>query len=440
MIRTISLAIVVLLIGFAVNSPAQAAQPTSNASLQPLDKILAVVNNDVVTQGDLDERIKVIKQQLRRSQTKIPSESSLRKQALQQMIDQTLQLQVAEKLNITVDNESLNYAVNDIATKNNMTLAEFKQQLSKDGISYRDFRKEVRDELIISRVQEREVKPKIVVTTQEVDNFLRAFQQAEKQNLEYRLENITISLPDSPTPDQVQQTRAKAMAILAQLRNGADFEATASAQSSGEYALSGGDLGWRSLARLPTVFAEKAQHMKRGEIAGPIRTGNGFHIIKLVDKRGNNGADGGHKITENKVRHILIKIDPMTTEKQAKAKIESLRKQITNGASFATVAKKYSDDPGSASKGGELGWVVDSDLVPAFAKAMDSLKVNQLSQPVKTQFGWHLILVEARKQKDITQQEKRQKIQNLIGQRKYEEAIMVWIRQLRAQSYVKDLS
>lgn len=453
MIRTLRLALLILMLGIVANSVARAEQATKPTTKQtakpttpkstsrPLDKILAVVNNDVITERDLAERIKIIKLQLRRTQAKMPADSSLHKQALQQMIDQTLQLQMADKLNITVDNESLNYAVNDIAQRNNLSLAAFKQQLVEDGISYRDFRSAVREELIISRLQDREVKPRIVVTEQEVDSFLKAFKQAEQRNLEYRLQDIVISLPESPTPEQIQQTQAKANAILTKVRQGADFEETASAHSSGGQALSGGDLGWRSLARLPTLFAEKVQNMKKGDIVGPIRTGNGFHILKLADMRGGNpNIDKQHIITENKVRHILIKTDAVTNNKQAKTQISSLREKINKGASFAALAKQYSNDPGSATKGGELGWVTDEELVPEFAKAIDSLKINQLSQPVRTQFGWHLILVENRRQKDVTKQYQHQRIHNLISQRKYEEAIMIWLRQLRAQSYLKDLS
>ncbi len=442
MIRMLSLTLFTLLVWINVPSHVWAAPSNkpvaNNQKLQRLDKVLAIVNNDVITERDVTERIKIVKQQLRRTHAKIPSMANLRKQILQQLIDQTLQLQAADKFNITVDNETLNYAINNIAKRNDMTLTEFKTQLIKDGINYRDFRNAVREELIISRVQEREVKPRVVVTKQEVDNFLRAFKQTEQQHLEYRIEDILVSLPDSPSPEQIQQTKVKAQLIADKVRGGANFESTANAQSSGQQALNGGDLGWRSLARLPTVFANKVQHMKKGNIVGPIRTGNGFHIIKLVDIRG--GTPSAHVITETKARHILIKPNAMMTDKQAKDKIASLRKQIANGSSFATLAKRYSQDPGSANKGGELGWVTDEELVPSFAHAMDKLAVNQLSQPVKTKFGWHLIQVEARRKKDATKQYQQQRIRDLIGQRKYEEAISVWIRQLRAQAYIKKLS
>ena len=401
---------------------------------QLLDKILAVVNSSVITQNDLDEQIKIVKMQLQHAKAKIPSNSVLRKQVLQQMIDQDLQLQAADKLNIVIDNDTLNKAIMDIAKQNNMTLAQLRQSVLQQGIDYQRFRNEVRDELIISRIQVRAVKPRVQVSAQEVDNFLTAFKQIEQKQLEYQVKDIVINLPDTPSPDEIAQTQAKAQDLVTQLKKGADFDSIAAQNSSGEQALSGGDLGWRNLARLPTVFAEQIVQMKKGDIAGPIRTSNGFHIIKLVDVRGHANT---HVITQTKARHILIKTNAIVDDAKAKAKLADIRKQIKNGASFADMAKRYSDDPGSASQGGELGWVTPDQLVPAFAAAMNQLKVDQLSQPVKSQFGWHLIEVQARRKKDTTAQYERSHIQNLIGQRKYEEAIVNWINELRAQAYIK---
>lgn len=417
-----------------------AATRTVNAAVpapkqtQLLDKILAVVNNAVITQSDLSERIKIVKMQLRHAKVKIPSNSVLRKQVLQQMIDQQLQLQAADKLNIVIDNDTLNKAITNIAKQNHMSLTQLRQSVLQQGIDYQDFRNEVRDELIISRAQTREVKPRVQVTDQEVDNFLSAFKQIEQKQLSYHVKDIVIDLPDTPSPDQIAKTRAKAQALVTQLRKGADFDTIAAQHSSGEQALNGGDLGWRNPARLPTVFAQQVVHMKKGDIAGPIRTSNGFHIIKLVDVKGHANT---HVITQTKVRHILIKTNAVVSDAKAKAKIASIAQQIEHGASFADMAKRYSDDPGSASQGGELGWVTSDALVPGFAAAMNKLKVGQLSQPVKSQFGWHLIEVQARRKKDTTAQYERDHIRNLIGQRKYEEAIINWINELRAQAYIK---
>ena len=417
-------------------SPTQTATTTTTEAKQTqlLDKILAVVNSSVITQSDLDEQIKIVKMQLQHAKAKIPSNNVLRKQVLQQMIDQDLQLQAADKLNIVIDNDTLNKAIMDIAKQNNMTLAQLRASVLQQGIHYQRFRNEVRNELIISRVQMRVVKPRVQVTEQELDNFLAAFKQVEQKQLEYQVKDIVISLPDTPSPDEIAKTQAKAKDLVTQLKNGADFDTIAAQNSSGEQALNGGDLGWRNLARLPTVFAEQIIQMKKGDIAGPIRTSNGFHIIKLVAVRGHTNT---HVITQTKARHILIKTNAIVNDAKAKAKLVDIRKQIENGASFADMAKRYSDDPGSASQGGELGWVTPDELVPAFAAAMNKLNVNQLSQPVKSQFGWHLIEVQARRKKDTTAQYERSHIQNLIGQRKYEEAIVNWISELRAQAYIK---
>ncbi|MCD6055369.1 MAG: parvulin-like peptidyl-prolyl isomerase [Gammaproteobacteria bacterium] len=416
-------------------TPAQLESATPAAlHEQALDKILVIVNEDVITESDLNERIKIVKMQLNRTHVKIPDQQSLRKQVLQQMIDQHLQLQAADKLNIMVDNDTLNEAVNNIAKQNKMTVSELSAQLSKDGISYQDFRNAVRDEIIISRVQERVVKPQVIVTPQEVNSFLNAFKQNEGEHSEYRLADIVIGLPEAPSPEEIKKAESQAKVIVEKLQHGTDFEMLASSESSGGSALSGGDLGWRSLARLPTIFAEKVQTMKKGDIAGPFQMPNGFHIIKLTDVR---GSANNHVVTETKARHILIKTDAVITDEKAKAQLLSLRNQLEKGASFAALAKQYSVDPGSAAEGGELGWVTDDELVPEFAKAMDALSPGQISQPVKTPFGWHLIEVESRRTQDVTQQYQKSRIETLISQRKYEEAIEIWIRQLRAQAYIK---
>ena len=328
-------------------SPTQTTTSATTGAKQTqlLDKILAVVNNSVITQSDLDEQIKIVKMQLHYAKAKIPNNSVLHKKVLQQMIDQDLQLQAADKLNIVIDNDTLNKAIMDIAKQNHMTLAQLRESVLQQGISYQRFRNEIRDELIISRVQMRVVKPRVQVTEQEVDNFLAAFKQVEQKQLEYHVKDIVINLPDTPSPDEIAKVQASAKDLVAQLKNGADFDTIAAKNSSGEQALSGGDLGWRNLARLPTVFAKQIVQMKKGDIAGPIRTSNGFHIIKLIDVRGHTNT---HVITQTKARHILIKTNAIMNDAKAKAKLADIRKQIENGASFADMAKRYSDDTGSA--------------------------------------------------------------------------------------------
>ena len=301
---------------------------TDTKQTQLLDKILAVVNNSVITQSDLNEQIKIVKMQLHYAKAKIPNNSVLHKKVLQQMIDQDLQLQAADKLNIVIDNDTLNKAIMDIAKQNHMTLAQLRESVLQQGISYQRFRNEVRNELIISRVQMRVVKPRVQVTEQEVDNFLAAFKQVEQKQLEYHVKDIVINLPDTPSPDEIAKVQASAKDLVAQLKNGADFDTIAAKNSSGEQALSGGDLGWRNLARLPTVFAKQIVQMKKGDIAGPIRTSNGFHIIKLIDVRGHTNT---HVITQTKARHILIKTNAIVNDAKAKAKLADIRKQIENG-------------------------------------------------------------------------------------------------------------
>ncbi len=416
------------------NTQTQKATRPKAAPIVPLDRIVAIVNNNVITESQLEQRILLIKEQMERGNVPIPSNKVLRHQVLQRMIDGSLQLQIADRLKLKVDNATLNKAIASIAQQNKMSISAFKKALESDGIRYSDFRKEIRDEILISRAQQRAVEPHIKVTPQEVNTFLKTYKSQENKNQGYHLRDILITLPDSPSPDEVKTARQQAQSLMTQLKNGANFQKLAVSESSGQEALQGGDLGWRNIARLPSVFADKVAKMKPGQVAGPIRTANGFHIIKLVGVRNNVKH---HIITQTKVRHILMRPDAVTSNQQVKQKLEKIRQQIENGASYSAMAKKYSEDPGSATSGGDLGWVDPGDLVPPFEAAMNKLPIGKVSQPVHSQFGWHLIQVLHRRKKDVTKTYQKEQIEKFITKRKFDEAINAWIKQLRSESYIK---
>jgi peptidyl-prolyl cis-trans isomerase SurA len=406
------------------------------AAPTPLDGVVAIVNNDIITRSELNQAVAMAEKQLAASNTPAPPMQQLQLQVLNQLIDKKLELQTAERMGITVSEDQLNQAIQSIAAKNNMTVAQLHDAITNEGVNFAEYRKQLKEQLIMHQVLQEAVGSSIKITPQDIKNAESSPALTANNHAQYDIDDILIALPDEPSSADVQRAYSSAQSIMTQLKNGANFKTIAAANSSGDEALRGGDLGWRSLNDLPTVFAEKVISMKPGEIAGPIRTGNGLHIIKL---EGVKDESAGHTITETHVRHILIKTNLASDDAPAKQEILSLRKQIENGADFATLAKKYSQDSGSAQKGGDIGWVTPGVLVPPFEQAMNGLAINQLSQPVKTTYGWHLIQVLGRKQVDDGKQYHDDQIKKIIFDRQFNENAQIWIQQMRHESYVKIL-
>jgi peptidyl-prolyl cis-trans isomerase SurA len=409
--------------------------PTFATAAKPLDKVVAVVNSDVITQQELNKALFTAEKQLEQSNTPLPQKSALQKQVLNQLINRKLELQAAERMHITVTDEKVDETINTIAQKNKMTPAQLREALKSEGINYADYRKQIKEQMTIQQLIQATVGSNITITEQDIRNAKNTSSAAMSNHSQYHLSDILISLPEEPSSTDVQEAYALTNSVKAQLAKGEDFRTVAAANSGGNEALQGGDLGWRSLEEMPAIFAEKVPKMKVGEVVGPIRADNGLHIIKLEEVKNDDNTD--HFITETHVRHILIKTNLPSDDQPAKQQLLGIRTQIVNGADFATMAKQYSQDAGSAQKGGDIGWPTPGMLVPPFEQAMDSLPLNEISQPVKTSYGWHLIQVLGRRKVDNTEQFKKNQIKQMIYQRELEENTEVWIQQLRHDSYVK---
>ncbi|KTD19942.1 peptidylprolyl isomerase [Legionella londiniensis] len=404
--------------------------------VQPLDKVVAIVNDNVITSTELETQVHNIRQQLSARNAPLPPEDVFRKQVLQHLIDVELQLQLAKSNNMTIDAAELDETIAKIAKNNHITVTQLREEISKQGLTWPNFRENIRKEMLMSRVQQKAVGQEIVISAQQIEDYLKTMRNNDRKQQTYHLQNIVIPLPEEPTPEQLKKAKNKALILLRKIRNGEDFTRLAIAESSGEYALEGGDLGERHLAEMPEVFADKVISMKIGEVAGPIRTGNGFQLIKLVAKGGNEHQ---HEVVKSHVRHILVKQDASMTAAEAKKHIDNLYQQLKSGKDFALMAKQYSVDAASAVKGGDLGWVTPEELVPQFAEAMNALPLNTVSKPVKSVFGWHLIEVLERKKTDDSEAYQRQKIKQLLQQRKFTESVQNWLQHLRATAYVKVL-
>ena len=376
---------------------------------------------------------RAIVKQLNDKGTPIPDKAVLDKEVLDKLIMDSLQLQLAAVNGITIDDSQLNSEIKDLAEKNGVSLTEFRNVLERDGYSYQDFREDLRKQLTIMQVRRQMVASQIKVNDQEIDNLLATLKTSGNSGVEYNVGDILIAIPEAASPDQVQATEARANDTLRRLRSGADFAELAIVESDSQTALDGGDIGWRSLGQLPSLFVDTVKTMQVGDISDLIRSSGSFHIIKLLGKRG----DERHLVEQTRVRHILIKPDAVNSDEEVKIRIEQLEIRLRGGEDFATLALANSQDTLSAAKGGDLGWVSQGDTVPEFEEAMNSLAPGELSKPVKTEFGWHLIQVQERRTHDSTEEYERSKVRNIIRNRKYEEELSLWLRRLRDESYVE---
>ena len=409
------------------------AQTAAPSAVVLVDRIVAVVNSEVITSREVAERMKAVTQQLSQQGTPLPPPDVLQKQVLERMIMDRLQIQLAKETALRVDDLQLDRTVARVAESNKMSLTEFRHTLERDGIQFDKFREEIRNEIMLSRLREREVDNRIVVTDNEIDYFLSQQGASQSTASEYNLAHILLRLPDQASPEQVDKQRARAEQVVLQLREGADFAKLAVSYSDAPDALQGGAMGWRPRDRLPELFAHALNGMKPGEVSGIIRSPAGFHVIKLVDRRG-GGAPA--LVEQTHARHILVKTSEIVSEADARRKLNNLRERIVNGADFGELAKLNSDDASSI-KGGDLGWIYPGDTVPEFERVMNNLKVEELSEPFVTSFGWHLMQVLERRQADVSGERKRQEARLILRERKADEAYQEWLRQLRDRAFVE---
>ena len=413
------------------------AQLIAKPAVIPLDKIIAIVDDNIITQVELDERIKLISQQIKQRGSRLPSQDSLRKQVLERLILEKLQLDLANRTGIRVNDEMLNRVVMNIAQENRLSMEQFRKVLLKDGYEFSDFRENIRREITISRLRKIRVANKVNVSDQEINNYINQSLAGKSTGDEYRLSHILIATPEAATPEQIEEAKEKAQKIFENLQKGADFTQTAIAVSNDELALKGGDLGWRKTAQLPTIFNAVVSKMRKNEIKGPLHSASGFHIIKLQDKRSNNKK---HIVSQAMARHILIQPTQILSREDARLRLANIRQRIINGSDFANLARASSDDKAAAAEGGSLGWISPGMMVPTFEEEMKKLKPGEISQPFLTKFGWHIVQVLSRRKHDNTQQFQRSQAIKLIRKRKTEEAVQDWLRRLRAEAYVNYLS
>lgn len=411
------------------------AAPTGGVQArQSMNQIVAVVDDGVVLESELVDKLTIVKREMRKNNAQLPPDNVLVRQVLESLIIDKIQSQLAERAGIKADEETVRGRVQQIAERNRMSMEDFRHTLSNEGIAYADFLEQVRNEIVIGRLRSSQVYSQIKVSDREIENYLRAKGSGGGSDPDYLLGHILIATPHAAAPADVQKAKDKAEKLVADIKHGLDFKQAAMNESEDGQALKGGDLGWRKKSQIPSLFADLVDKMKEGDVEGPIRSSSGYHIIKLLGFK--NGSGGG-MVTKTQVRHILIKTTEVLDDEEAKQRLLVLRRRIEAGEDFATVARGHSDDKGSAIKGGELGWVQPGALVPPFEAAMDKLAVNQLSEPVQTQYGWHLIQVLERKQSSDSGESEKTKAREEIFKRRAEEETELWLRRIRDEAYVE---
>jgi peptidyl-prolyl cis-trans isomerase SurA len=419
------------LLVMAFGSSAETATPDYNKPVA-LNSIVAVVNNDIIVRSELDKTVEQVLKSLKEKGTTLPPGNVLEKQVLEKIILERLQLQLGETTGIKIDDNTLNSELQKLAKRNSMTLTEFREVIEKDGYDYRDFREDIRKELILAQLRMQMVGRRIKVTDQEVDNLLANLSAGNQGNATYRLAHILVALPEAANPDEIQAAEAKAAGILERLNADEDFAGIAIAESDGQSALEGGELGWRSIGQLPTMFVEPVQTMAAGELSGLIRSPGGFHIIKLLEMKGGER----YIIQQTRARHILIKPDAIHSDEECRVRIEMLAARIQGGDDFATIARASSQDTVSAARGGDLGWISLGDMVPEFETAMNATTTGGLSPVFKSRFGWHVLQVTDHRDYDNTDEFKRSRARQLIRKRKTDEQLFLWLRRLRDEAYI----
>ncbi|WP_407732050.1 peptidylprolyl isomerase SurA [Pseudocitrobacter faecalis] len=411
---------------------------TSFAAPQVVDKVAAVVNNGVVLESDVNGLMQSVKLNAGQAGQQLPDDATLRHQILERLIMDQIMLQMGQKMGIKISDDQLDQAIANIAKQNNMTTDQMRSRLAYDGLNYSTYREQIRKEMIISEVRNNEVRRRVSVLPQEVDALASQIGDQNDASTELNLSHILIPLPENPSSDQVNEAQSQAESIVEQARGGADFGKLAISYSADQQALKGGQMGWGRIQELPGIFAQALTTAKKGDIVGPIRSGVGFHILKINDMRGGSQSIS---VTEVHSRHILLKPSPIMTDEQARVKLEQVAADIRSGkTTFDKAAKELSQDPGSANQGGDLGWATPDMYDPAFRDALMKLNKGQMSAPVHSSFGWHLIELLDTRKVDRTDAAQKDKAYRMLMNRKFSEEAATWMQEQRASAYVKILS
>jgi peptidyl-prolyl cis-trans isomerase SurA len=407
---------------------------TAQAERKLLDRVVAIVDDEVILQSELDARINTIVGRLSAQGTGLPPRELLEQRVLDQLIQESLQLQMADQMGMRISDNELNETLANIARSNGMTLAEFEGQLAEEGVTYQQAREQIRNEMLTSRVQQRRVGNRVRVTDREVENYLQAQQANGSTDAEYRLAYIFIEVDDPASEASVDEARETAQALRQQIANGRDFREVAVAESDASNALEGGDMGWRSESQLPSLVAPVVPDLKVGEPSQVLENNSGFHLVMVMDKR---GGEQQQFIQQHRVRHILVRPSEAVTDVQAEQRIREIYQQLQDGADFADLARERSDDPVSGSDGGNLGWVSPGQMVPAFEEAMNQAQVGEYFGPFRSQFGWHILQVEERRRQDVTEQNRESQARQAIYMRKFELELQNWLREIRDEAFVE---
>ncbi len=418
----------------ASSKGAKKSKPTRTPKTASLEKIVAVVNNDVILQSELKTQLNNIKKRLKATKTKLPSDNILAKKVLDRLILMRLQLQLAKRTGIRVDDETVNRAMLGIAKKNKLSFSEFRKKVVKSGFSFEEFRESILNQIIMARLHQRRVHNRVTVSKQEIDNFLANKNHLLRKNNRFKVGHILIALSEVPTTEKVQKAQKKADMVLEKAKSGTNFKELAIKHSNGQKALEGGTLGWFSTPELPRYFVKSVVKMNKGDVSNIIRSPAGFHIIKLIDIKGSTSK---HVVKQTKAVHILIKTNELVSANDAKTRLTQIRDRLSHGEKFADLAKAHSDDTFSAKKGGDLGWVSPGALVPKFQTVMDKTEAGKVSEPFQTRYGWHIVKVIKRRQQDDTKSFKRSLAKKLIRARKQKETLDLWLRKLRDESYIE---
>lgn len=411
--------------------PAAMAAESGSANRQPLERIVAVVNDHVILASELEEKSNLFRQRMERAGERPPPPETLRERMLEQLILEQIQIQHARRRGIEIDDQDVNDALRNMASERGTDLPGLREQMTEAGLSFEQLREEARTQLLLTRLRQRVIASQVTISEQDVDDFLSRSGRERERDVAYDLRHLLLGVPEDASTREADEARERAERLVRELRDGADFGDTAAQVSDGPEALSGGDLGWRQPAELPSLFVEALQSMAPGDISEPLRSANGFHVLKLVERRGGEPQS----ITEHRARHILLR-DAGDSD-QPRRQLDELRRRIADGASFEQLARRHSDDGNSASDGGDLGWFGPGEMSPAFQEVVESLEPGQVSEPFRTPYGWHIVeLLEERERTDVEQRRRAQARQALYRQR-VEEETRRWLRERREEAYIE---
>ena len=406
----------------------------SSTAPRLLDRVVAIVNNEVITESELQRREQQFLANLARQNMAAPNPSLLRKEVLERMINDRALLQLARESGVRVDEQTLDRSIARIADQNGLTVAGLRQQLESEGVAFSRFRQDIREEIILTRLREREVDNRVQVSENEIDTFMAAQGQSIQRVEEFKIAQILIRVSENATPEELATAQAKLKQAQAELRGDKEFAEVAKGFSDASDAAQGGSLGWRSADRIPKLFMDAVKEMTKGQISAVLRSPNGFHLLQLEDRRSTLRSQ---EVTVHRVRHILVRVDAQITEDLARRRVLELRNRIEQGSDFGAIAREFSQDPGSAARGGELDLAYPGDLVPEFERAMAALPVGQVSEPVRSAFGVHLIQVLERRREPLTEQRLRAAVRQILREQKLDEALDEWTREVRANTYVE---